>query len=131
MPLSKPIKVMVVEDNAIEALNAQAALEADGMDVVGIAATAQEAIELAKMFRPDLALVDISLGGRDDGVQLASALCRDHGMYVLFVSGHFDEHRAEIASVKHALGFIIKPFSREQLQMALRLSLPELRRSAS
>jgi CheY-like chemotaxis protein len=67
-------RILVVEDEAIVALDIQNRLSMQGYDVVGIAATGEEAIAIASNTRPQLALMDIRLQGDVDGIETAQHL---------------------------------------------------------
>jgi DNA-binding NarL/FixJ family response regulator len=72
-----PTRILVVEDDFLIALQTEAALTEAGFSVVGIAATAEEAIALAREQRPFLAVMDIRLAGERDGIDAAGELFRE------------------------------------------------------
>jgi DNA-binding NarL/FixJ family response regulator len=62
----RPIRVLLAEDQRLFAEGVMALLSAhDRIDVVGCAVTGEEAVELARAYRPDLVLMDISMPGMD------------------------------------------------------------------
>ncbi len=67
----KPVRILIVEDETIVALDLKNSLKVLGYDVVGTASSGEEAIAKADQTRPDLVLMDIILKGRMDGVQAA------------------------------------------------------------
>ena len=73
-------KVLVVEDEALIALDLEARLERLGYHVVGTADEADEACELARRESPDLVLMDIRLRGERDGIDAATTLRSQSGM---------------------------------------------------
>src|SRR4051794_1444748 len=73
-------RILIVEDDFLIASDAQSALREAGFDVVGIAASAEEATELVSAGRPALAIMDIRLIGRRDGIDLALELFRMYGL---------------------------------------------------
>ena len=113
-------RILIVEDDALCALAAEAALVAAGLQVVGIAGDGAAALALAETARPDLVLMDIRLRGGMDGLETARALDRDLGVPSLFVSGSLDaETRARAAAARPA-GFVDKPYSEAELLGAVR-----------
>lgn len=70
------IRCLIVDDNPGFARTASEILQEDGIDVLGVAADGQEAVRLARELHPDLALVDIDLGG-ESGLGVASRLRAD------------------------------------------------------
>jgi len=65
-------KVLVVEDEAVIAMEIEMRLGKMGYEIVGPAATGERALALAEASRPDLALMDINLVGPQDGVDTAA-----------------------------------------------------------
>ena len=68
-------RVLIVEDDMLIALDVEHALREAGYDVCGVATSEAEALELAERLRPEMAVVDISLGP-GDGRVVAKTLCR-------------------------------------------------------
>lgn len=101
------MNILIVEDDAIIAVNLALVLESAGHTVVGPVGNSDEAIELGEKQRPSLALVDINLGGEPEGVGVARALQR-HGIPSIFVSA---QHAQAWENRDAALGFIAKPYS--------------------
>jgi DNA-binding response OmpR family regulator len=107
------LKAVIVEDEALIALDLEAELQGFGIDVLGMARTADEALELARRCRPDLAIVDLMLNGRAKGAQIADAL-RAQGAKVLMVTG---ADAAQARANGHA--FLSKPWNRDDLARAI------------
>jgi two-component system, response regulator PdtaR len=101
------MRIMLVEDDA--ATGAAMALElADaGHEVTGVVATVQSAMALARVQRPDLALVDIELGRGGSGIAAARGMRRHLGVPSLFVTADPDRARA---AGDAALGLVAKPY---------------------
>lgn len=113
------MRIMVVEDDALIALDIVSLLEDMGHQVVAEAADAVTAWRLASDDRPDLALVDIRLARNTDGGQLARELYDRLGVRSLFVSGSItDDFRRAMAAI-NPIGFLGKPVTRRTLGEAL------------
>jgi DNA-binding NarL/FixJ family response regulator len=113
------MRIMVVEDDALIALDIASLLEELGHVVVAEAADAFTAWTLAMDDRPDVALVDIRLARNTDGGKLARQLYDQLGVRSLFVSGSItDDFRAAMAEI-NPVGFIGKPVTRRSLGEAL------------
>ena len=81
-------------------------LERQGMAVVGLAANGAEALRQARELRPDVALVDISLGaesGFDIGRQITP-----HVKTVILISSRDQDDYAELIAASPAAGFLSK-----------------------
>lgn len=113
------MRIMVVEDDALIALDMVSLLEDLGHEVVAEAADAYTAWELAEDDRPDLALVDIRLARNTDGGQLALKLYDQLGVRSLFVSGSITEDFRLAMAAINPIGFLGKPVTRRTLGDAL------------
>ena len=104
------MRILVVEDNLMLALDLKDQLERAGYEVLGPADTFKDAVELARRCRPELALVNIDLSNGDSGIDVAKTLRDDLDCPSLFVSGSWSEARQ---AKDIALGFIAKPYNHD------------------
>jgi DNA-binding NarL/FixJ family response regulator len=125
---SKPISILIVEDEALVASYIEQVLGESGFRVAGIAASGAEALSLAADSRPSLALVDIRLTGPIDGIELAQLLRRRFAVPAIFLTGLIDAATAERAWVAQPLGFLPKPFLPSQVFNAIQRALDLLER---
>jgi CheY-like chemotaxis protein len=109
------LRVLVVEDEPMIAWMLEAEIQGLGHEVVGIAATASQALELARATQPDMAIMDIRLADGSDGIEAALRLRDDLGIPSVFVSGNADEATRTRAVAAAPLGFIVKPVNLVQL----------------
>jgi CheY-like chemotaxis protein len=113
-------RVLIVEDEYFVALDAEDALSAAGFTVVGMAATADEAIGLAEAERPDVVLMDIRLAGPRDGIYAAAEIRRRFGIPSLFATAHADAAtRARGEGAAAPLGWLTKPYTQRELAEAM------------
>src|SRR5262249_39544705 len=104
------LRCLIVDDNPRFGEEARGLLEQEGMTVVGIAASGDEAMRLAKAHRPDLALVDISLG-EESGFDLARRLLYSTNAEppaIIFVSTYDEREFSARIAASPARGFITK-----------------------
>ena len=99
--------ILVVEDEPICALSTIAELEHAGHQTLGPARSLEEGLELARTGHPTLALVDIDLVHKGDGLELARRL-REMHIAAVFVSA---QSRDALENCSLALGFIGKPYN--------------------
>jgi 1,2-diacylglycerol 3-beta-glucosyltransferase len=123
---SKLPSILIVEDDALVASYIETVIDEAGYRVVGIAASAAEALSLASELRPWLALLDIRLTGPIDGIELA-CLLRDQQIPSLFLTGQDDYETAKRARIARPLGFLAKPVRPSQLFKALEAALDRLK----
>ena len=100
----EPARILVVEDDFLIALQAETALADAGFHVIGVAASAEEATELAAAHQPDLVVMDVRLSGQPDGIDLAIELHRDHAIRCLFATAHADAQARLRAEPARPLG---------------------------
>lgn len=105
-----PLRILVVEDEGLLALEAKIFLERDGHTVVGTADTRTAAVLHARAARPDLALVDLRLLDGNSGLALAADLGA-LGIPVLFATSNCPEEVGQGL----AIGCLHKPFDEGQL----------------
>ena len=116
------LRCLIVDDSALFGEEARGLLEQQGVAVVGIAASGDEAVRLASELGPDLALVDISLG-EESGFDVARRLVDElnaRAPAVIFVSTHDEQEFSDRIAASPALGFISKPrLSAERIRRLL------------
>lgn len=105
-----PIRCLIVDDNQLFLEAARVLLEREGLSVAGVAMTSNEAVRQAESLRPDVVLVDISLG-EESGVDLAQRLVED-GLgpdpTVILISTRAEEEVADLIAESPAAGFVPK-----------------------
>ena len=102
------LRILVVEDEALIALELEALLDELGHVTVGIAGTSAEAIAMGRSTAPDVALVDIHLVDGPTGVEVARALAADLRTTVVFMTANAKRIPDDFAG---AFGVIAKPYS--------------------
>ena len=112
----KPLRILIVEDEFLIALELESLLQDEGHDVVGIAASSDEAIALGQQFAPDLALVDIHLADGLTGVDVARRLTDEHHVTVLFMTANAKRIPEDFVE---AHGVIAKPYTERGVHQAL------------
>jgi DNA-binding NarL/FixJ family response regulator len=102
------LRVLIVDDNASFLDAARVLLERQGLAVAGTAMTTSEALHQAGHLRPDVVLVDISLG-RESGFELAQRLVESEGQApVILISTHAESDFADLIAESPATGFLPK-----------------------
>ena len=119
-------RVLVVEDDYLVALQAEAALSDAGFEVVGVAVSAEEAVTLAATRQPAVAIMDIRLAGTRDGIDAALEIFRRSGIRSIFATAHNDPHTRARAAPAQPLGWLPKPYTSESLVEIARRALANL-----
>lgn len=116
-------RIVIVEDEAVLALNLERQLRELGYDVRGVAADSKEALELVARERPDLLLMDIRIQGSLDGIETAREVQQRHDVAVVYLTAHSDPTTIERAQATGPLGYLLKPFKKPDLQNVVRIAL--------
>lgn len=119
--------LMIVEDEALVAMLLRDELQDAGYRVLDLTDRHAEALEVAKARKPDLALVNIRLAGRDDGIELAEHL-KALGIPVLLISGQVSRARS---AKTVAIASLPKPYDAADMVLAVAYLLARLQGDAS
>lgn len=115
------IKVLIVEDDPmVSMLNKEFCERMEGLKVIGQAGSVAEAWKMIDQHTPDLILLDIYLPGQT-GLEFAEAL-KKKGLFtsILFISAADDRESVQQAVSIGAVDYLIKPFTFERFQAALK-----------
>ena len=111
-------KVLIVEDQFVEANDLQLMLGKSGYKVCGIARSVPIAQEMIKKEKPDLVLLDIFLKGKETGIDLAKQLGKENIAFV-YLSANSNEEILNAAKATEPYGFLVKPFREKDLLIML------------
>lgn len=114
--------LMIVEDEALVAIVLRDELQEAGYTVLDVTDRHEEALAAAKACKPDLALVNIRLAGRDDGIRLSEHL-KALGIPVLLISGQVSRARS---AQTVAIGSMPKPYAAADMVLAVAYLLARL-----
>jgi two-component system, response regulator PdtaR len=124
--LASTTRVMIVEDDFLVAIDIESALTDAGIAVAGVASSAEEALVLAEAERPALAVMDIRLAGKRDGIDAALDLFGGHGIRCIFATAHHDEGTRARAQPAQPLGWVPKPYGMASLVEAVQRALLDI-----
>jgi two-component system response regulator HydG len=111
-------KILVVEDQFIEANNLLEILEKAGYRVCPIARSVPLALRIIEKDKPDLVLIDIYLQGNLTGIDLAKYL-REKDIAFVYVSANSSRQILDAAKVTRPYGFLVKPFRENDVLVML------------
>jgi PAS domain S-box-containing protein len=114
---------MVVEDEAIIALDIQRQLTNAGFSVAGKAQTAEGAFQQIERENPDIVLMDIRLKGKMDGVQAASIIRSRYALPVIFLTAHADGPTLQRAQDTEPFGYLVKPLADANVKATITMAL--------
>ncbi|MGP8024368.1 MAG: methanogen output domain 1-containing protein [Methanobacterium sp.] len=114
--------VLIVEDEAITALEMQKILESWNYDICSIVSTGEDAINVAKNSQPDLILMDIILKGEMDGVEAASKIKEFTDAPVLYITALESVDFTRLKNTK-GIGYLVKPINEGELQHNIEIAI--------
>ncbi|HOT45848.1 MAG TPA: response regulator [Spirochaetota bacterium] len=115
--------ILIVEDEAITALDVQNNLKSFGFEVIGIVSNGEAAIEKAESSRPDIILMDIVLSGKIDGIAASMAIKERFNIPVIYMTGNADIMTVNRARETAPYGYIVKPINRQNLYSTIDTAL--------
>ena len=116
-------KLLIAEDERIIALDLKTRLTGFGYEVIGMASSGSEVLQVVRAQRPDLVLMDIFIKGDIDGIQTAQILRRDLSLPVVFITAHSDDTTIQRAKLAEPYGYILKPFDDRELRSTLEMAI--------
>lgn len=116
-------RILIVEDEAITAMDLAAELSNLGYEICGTVDTADEAIATALREKPQLVLMDIRLGDGGDGIEAAHCIAASLDTAVVFLTAHSDDTTLNRALAVSPYGYIVKPFRSRELKVSVDVAL--------
>jgi PAS domain S-box-containing protein len=117
------IKILIVEDEQLPALDLQLKLENMGFIVTAITDTGEEAISKTEETHPDLVLMDIMLEGDIDGIETAEQIHQNFNIPVIYISALIDETTMERAKLTEPFAYLFKPFNERELKFIIEIAV--------
>ena len=113
------IRVVLADDHALVRAGIRSLLNAmQDVEVVGEAASGEEALEIASRERPDVVLMDIAMKGIT-GLEAAARMREQHpGVRVIILSMHSGEEYVLQALRAGAMGYLLKDAATSELELA-------------
>lgn len=115
------LKIGIVEDEMLIAETIAMALGHLQYTISGVVGTYAEAILMMEKTPPDLVLLDINLGTKKDGIDLAYEIKERFGIPIIFLTANSDSATINRAKDVHPLAFLVKPFSQNDLFSAIEI----------
>jgi len=117
--------VLIVEDELLIAEYFKVVVEHLGYGVAGIAATAEEAVHLARTKGPSIVFMDVRLAGAKDGVDAAKEIHENKPVPMIFITASREPATAERIQSDHPAAVLIKPVLQKQLEDVLTRFCPQ------
>jgi len=122
MNVSKPLRVLVVDDDALASRIIQLHLEKAGHQVVGCAKNGREAIEMTRALGPDIVLMDIEMPEMD-GLEATRIILDQCPRPVVLLSALENAELVAQASLAGAGAYLVKPANANMLARTIAIAL--------
>jgi DNA-binding LytR/AlgR family response regulator len=120
---TEKINVLIVEDEAITALDLSEGLRQCGYAIAGVADNARMAKTLFEETEVDIVLMDIQLKGERDGVDAVMELMKVRKRPVIYLTAFTDAATVERVKRTYPAAFLIKPFHVDNVRIAIEVAL--------
>ncbi len=113
------LRVVIVDDHPIFRDGLRAALQIDGLEVVGEAADGNEAVDVVAEHLPDVVLMDLQMPGQS-GIEATRAITAAHPGTSVLILTMTDDSDAVFAAIRAgARGYLLKGADRQELSRAI------------
>ncbi len=120
---SNRFKILVVEDEAVIAMDIQSILRKIGFSDSEVVFSGEESIQRVASGKTHLVLMDIRLKGRMDGIEAANQIYYGYKVPVVYITAFGDENTLKRANGTAQFGYITKPFEERELQSTVTSAL--------
>lgn len=117
------VKILVVEDEGIVAMDIENTLKNLGYSVPVVASSGERAVKKAVEVSPDLILMDIMLKGDMDGIQAAQKIREVLNVPIVYLTAYGDNSTLQRAKITEPFGYILKPFEERELYITIEMAL--------
>ncbi|MCH2229941.1 MAG: response regulator transcription factor [Crocinitomicaceae bacterium] len=118
------ITFLIVEDDVLISEHLKSIILEMGHDVTDLCSDAKHAYASIERNQPDVALLDIRMHGEDQGIQVASRLNK-MGIPFIYITSFSDKNTVQSAVFQEPKGYIIKPFTPEEIQESIQKVVDE------
>ncbi len=121
--MSGKAKILLAEDDIIAARHLSQSLLRMGYQITNVVHTGEDFVENISKDIPDIILMDITLGGKIDGICAVKEVHAQFDIPVIYVTANSDTKVFERAKQTEPYAFLIKPYEIYQLQNAIEIAL--------
>lgn len=121
--MDKNIEILIVEDEALVALEIKRGLLKMGFSVSDMVTNHDDTLKSITEKTPDIVLMDIHLKNSQDGIETAKAIQKIADIPIVYLTAFADDATIARAVQTNPMGYLVKPFKREDLKSILQLTL--------
>jgi len=112
------VRILIAEDETLIRLDLRQLLESAGFEICAEARDGEEAVELARSERPDLAVLDVKMP-RLDGIEAARRILDERPIPIVVVTAYGERELVARAVEAGVFGYLVKPFRETDLLPAI------------
>jgi DNA-binding LytR/AlgR family response regulator len=116
-------KVLIIEDELIIAEDLKEILEQAAYEVIGMATSWEETLLVLQESLPDILLIDVSIKGNIDGIQLANMIRERFNLPFIYITSYTTKSIIDRAKLTKPYGYIVKPYKEQDVLIAVELAL--------
>ena len=120
--MSKPLNIVIADNESIIRMDLREMLEAQGHTIVGEAHDGKQALELTRKYRPDLVMMDIKMPNMD-GITAAKTIADEGISPVILLTAFSDSEIVSRAKDAGVLAYLVKPIREESISPAIEIAL--------
>ena len=117
-----PLKIQILEDEALQVMKMKSFCESNGYQVVATADNVSEALRQVPVFKADIALVDINVKGDRSGIDFGMKVRESYDIKLIYITSLLDEKTIELASKVNPEAYLVKPADKQSLKVAIELA---------
>ena len=117
------VKLLIAEDDVVIAQNLAFSLEEMGYEVSAVVSSGEELLLEVHRHSPDLAILDITLEGKLDGVETATILSKSSHVPFIFMTAMSDKETIDRAKQTNPHAYLVKPFDVRTLQSSIEVAI--------
>ncbi len=117
------IRILIVEDEVVVAMEIQSTLERLGYSVVGVVNSGENAINKTREEKPHIILMDIRLKGELDGIEAASRIRSNLDIPIIFLTAYAEDDKLERAKLALPFGYLLKPIQDRDLKVTIEMAI--------
>lgn len=125
--IMKKIKILVVEDETIIALDIKNSIEDMGFEVIDYVCDFNGVCKVLQKQLPDIILMDINLEESIDGIQISQNI-QKYKIPIIYLTAYTDEKTISRAIKTEPIGYIVKPFNDNELKATILLGIHKLQK---
>jgi len=115
--------IVIVEDDRVVLTLIKNFVDSSNYNILAIFNTGEDLLRNIDKLEVDLILMDITLQGKLDGIQVATEVYTKYHIPFVYITSYVDDKTMERAKKSNAFGYIVKPFDKKDLKAGIEIAL--------